>query len=312
MELVSQSFMSKVPDADSDRLIFFILCTLSVLAELFIIISYCSIRRRTTVFYNQVIWLFATDLICFLSYYYSLYPEKSRDVGCQIFGFINELSHVWSITWTSIIAATIFYSMKTRQRLASMPLKYVVIANALVLAFPIYPWVTGEYGIYDGFGFKLCWVRPKGFSTLVIAYWVPLLLTLAFNICCYVTILCYLKKKYPGSILSDFGLLLVFPIVQMISNSGSLLYSLSYMENVAPTATIQLFHAITRSIEGLLNVIAYCSNSNIRKEIKRVWCKKRKPSQNEDLVGISLRTKESGTPLFENLTYPTANRNLSE
>lgn len=313
MDMEAQSHASKVPDQASDRIIFFILCSLSIIAELFIVISYLSIRRRTTVFYTQVMWLFGADLICFFSYYYSLMPESSKDTGCKIFGFINEISHVSSITWTSIIAGTIFYSMKNKQRTATLPMKYVIGANVITLFFSIYPWITGEYGIYDGFGFKLCWVKPKEFSTLVIAYWVPLILSLVFNLGCYIVIIAFLRKYYPGSMLGDFGILFAFPVVQIISNSGSLLYSLSYIENVEPSASVQLFHAVTRSVEGLLYVIAYGSNYSVRKDIKRAWCKKRK--QSNELVGISLRTK-NGTSLFENLTYPTppnnVNGNMSE
>lgn len=279
--------------------IFYILCGLSVLGELFIVFSYMSIRKKNNAMYNQVIWLVATDIGSLLANFYSLKSDLSSDIGCKIFGFIHEISHVCSICWTSIIAGTIFYSIRTQQKITSLSTKYVLIICSVSLLFSIYPIITEGYGLYDGFNFPICWLTDNGsFSTIIIAYWIPVGLSFIFNLICYTGIIIYLKRKYSTDVFKDFTILFVFPLVQMIANSGFLIYSLQVINGGQLTAGIQLVHVITRGGEGMFNVIAYGLTYSVRKDIYKIWCLRRKePSRNNSIA------TENESP-FASLNYP--------
>lgn len=279
--------------------IFYILCGLSVLGELFIVISYMSIRRKNNTMYNQVIWLFATDICSLGANFYSLKSNLSGDMGCKVFGFIHEISHICSICWTSIIAGTIFYSIRTQQKIASLSTKYVLLICSISCLFSIYPIISGGYGLYDGFNFPICWLTDnESFSTIIIAYWIPVGASFIFNVICYTGIIIYLKRKYSTDVFKDFTILFVFPLVQMIANSGFLIYSLQIINGGQLTAAIQLVHVITRGGEGMFNVIAYGLSYSVRKDIYKVWCLRRR----EKSRNYSDLTAESESP-FASLNY---------
>lgn len=279
--------------------VFLILSGLSILAELFIIASYLSIRKRTTIFYNQVVWFFISDMISFASYFYSLEPDvEKNDTGCHIAAFVNELFTVLSIAWTSIIAGTIFYSMKTKRRMTSLRKGYVIITIIICFIFPIYPLVRGEYGLYEGFSFPICWITFREFSTLVIGYWVPLICSVIFNFICYIGILILLKKNELGAS-KEFSILLIFPLLQMLGNSGSLLCSIYYLKGDPIPRNAQLYHVVTRSVGGLLNAIAYGLNPSIRNDLKKAW-QRRKFGSNG-----SFELQHSNSSVLSHLTYPS-------
>lgn len=260
--------------------IFFILCGLSIIGELFIIISYMSIRKKTNTLYNQVIWLFSTDTIALLVNFYSLLPvrEDALSIPCKIVGFIHEFSHICSVFWTSIIAGAIFYSVKNQKKMKSLSTKYVILIILVSCFFPLYPLFTNSYGIYTGFDFDICWLSSDDFETIIVAYWAPVLASCFFNVVCYTGIIIYLKKNHSTGVSKDFGILFLFPLVQMIANSGFLMYTLELLNGGQLTSTVQLVHVVTRGGEGLFNALAYGSSYSIRKDLYKVWCRRRKRS----------------------------------
>lgn len=292
--------MSTPQDENFFQEVFLTLSGLSILAELFIIVSYISIRRKTTIFYNQVVWFFFSDIISFASYFYSLEPDvEENDTGCHIAAFVNELFIVLSTAWTSIIAGTILHSMTTKRRMTSLRRRYVIITIIIAFLFPIYPLAKGEYGIYEGFNFPICWITQKQFSTLVVSYWVPIIGSVVFNFICYLGIIIHLKKNDLGAASKDFSILLIFPLLQMMANSGSLVCSIYFIQGETPPHNAQLYHVVTRSVEGLLNAIAYGLNPSVRNDIAKAWCQRRNTSKG------SFELQHSDSNVLSHLTYPT-------
>ena len=259
------------------RVVFITLSTLSVLCELFIIFSYVSIRKRTSVLYSQVIWLFTTDIICILTYFYSLKSNiPSEDLGCKILGFISELTYISSLFWTSIIAGTILYSIETGRKISSPRTKYTVLLHFIGYIYPFYLLFADKYGVFEGDGIQTCWIQTNNPVEIIIAFWIPIGICWLFNVYCYVRILIFVRRNLSEDTAKDFRVLLIFPIAQMVSNSGFVVYSLLETFGIESTFTLQIIHVLTRGSEGVLNVMAYGSSYSIRRDIYRAWCLKRR------------------------------------
>ena len=287
---MSRIYLMEDPqNQDSLKLIFYGLCSLSIIGELFIIISYVSIRKKTSTLYNQVIWLFLSDIIYILLYFYSLIDTNLDDKGCKFSGLISESTYVSSMFWTSIIAGTIYFSIKTQKKIKSPKITYAVLGQLLVLLFPLYPYLRDAYGIYDEFPFPVCWIHQDNFITILIAFWIPIILSWSFNVYCYLNIIRYLRNSHSQSTSKGFRVLLIFPLVQVVANSGGFAaFIIIKMTGGNKSNAMHLVQIITRGSEGLLNALAYGSSYSIRKDIAKAWCHKRsKRRENANLNDLS-------------------------
>ena len=265
-----------VEDSDTLKFLFFSLIGCSISAEIFIIVSYLSIRKKSTVFYNQVIWLISTDIISLFATFYALNPNIKDDFSCKTAGFIRHITHVSSIIWTSVIAGSIFNSIIKRRQIGSIGSGYIVITKIISLLFAFVPLFLNSYGIYNGYPFVICWIHEKDTTAIIISNWIPLVTTFLLNIYFYIGILIYLTRNHSKSVSKEFSILLVFPLVQMLTNFGTFVYTIHILNGGnSLSMNIQTFHVVSKSCEGLLNVIAYGSNYSVRKEIAKVWCSRR-------------------------------------
>ena len=268
--------MVNFEDPSTSKALFFMLAGCSVLAQLFILVSYIGIRRRSSIFNSQIVWFITTNMISFVAFFYTagLDSISDPDLGCQTFGFIHQFFHVSSILWSSIIIFNTLTSLQQQKRIQRIGIKLIIFVETLSFLSACYPIITNSYGDYNGFPFSLCWIKESTVWDIIIAYWIPLLSSLSFNLICYTIIIASIMKNYSRAVSKDFSLLFMFPLIQMITNTGSLIFHLTAGDyNLSPVA--QVFHILLRSCEGILYLIPYASNYNIRRDISKV-CLNRK------------------------------------
>jgi hypothetical protein len=258
------------------RMLFFIMTTVSLVGQLFTIVTYRSIRSKSNKFYGYVAMHSVLGLPWELANFFNFAALEDEET-CKMVGFLYAFSYSAYLLWSSVIAWAIYSSLKNRTQVYNLNLKYLVGVYAASFLIMLYPLIDDSFGKYIGKGISYCWFKSSGYNDLsfFMAYYAPLLLTTFFNGFCYIASSSIVRKEYSKEESKQFYQFLVFPILQLICNSDFYIRRVSYFFTGRITVTAEVFHIILHQGEGLFEALAYMLNPSVRKEVNKVWCAKR-------------------------------------
>lgn len=252
----------------------------SLAGQIFILVTYFSIRKKSSSFYAYVACHSFIELPWLITNYLTIYYGKTASAACTTTAFINIFSYVASMIWGSVIAGVIYSALKNKQKILDLKWYYPLLAIAVAFLFVLYALIIDGYGPYAGSGIQYCWFNSDA-ST--VSYWVPFILTTVFNLYCYVRSIYIVKTQATGAS-KDFWSLLIFPMIQIICNIGGIVKIIMDAFTSASytySTIIEIILVVLAKSQGLFEAMAYLVNRNVRGEILKVWCKRRQKQSTE-------------------------------
>ena len=256
--------------------VYYITNSASIIGQLFIIITYLGIRKKSNSFYKYVACHTLIELPWLISNYLIVAYREEDSTSCSVSSFINIYSYLAGMFWSSIIAWVIFNSLRTKQKLSSIKWRYSVIVAIAALVCMLHTIIVGDLGPFQGSGISYCWIKNNYSGSIFITYWIPLILTTVFGLYCYIRSVLIVKNTVSKEASRDFMTLLLFPLIQILCNSGGAIRRVSIMMGDSYSVHLEIIHIICAKGQGLLEAIAYGLNGGVRTEIYKLWCKKRK------------------------------------
>jgi hypothetical protein len=269
-------------DVPSIEIVYDVTNSLSLVGQFFIIITYFSIRKRSSGFYAYVACHSFIELPWLITDYLTIYYATSNSGACFAVAFINCFSYVASMIWSSVIAGVIFTSLKNKQKIPELKWYYPLIAYGVAFIFIIYALARDGFGPYAGSGIEYCWFDSQ---SSISGYWVPFILTTGFDLYCYIRSIILVKTQSSMGASKEFWGLLMFPLIQIICNLGGIVKVIvDSFGNLSYSTNAEYIPVILAKSQGLLESLAYILNKNVRGEIWKVWCKGRqKPTAGVEL-----------------------------
>jgi len=261
---------------------YLVMTGLSLFGQLFTIATYRSIRNRSNRFYSYVAWHSVLGLPWAISSFLAVFFSKAKeDASCHITAYILTSSYTAYLMWSSVIAWAICSSLQGRKKLVGLQIKTVVATAVISFLLNGVAFLMNGYGPFDGNGISYCWYRDRLGGPIIIGYYIPLGFTFFFNCICYAWSLYIARNHASEETVKSFRSLLIFPLIQIICNSGWLLLRLE--RNIVNKLVgeprfhleFQILHVILARSQGFLEAAAYVFNESVRKEIRKAWCKKR-------------------------------------
>ena len=270
-----------MPDIDTTESplvfnVYYITNTLSVIGQLFIIITYLGIRKKSNSFYQYVACHTLIEIPWLVSNYLIVTYRKEDSTPCSVSSFINIYSYLAGMFWSAIIAWVIYNSLRTKQKLSSIKWRYAFIVATISLAFILHATIVGDLGPFQGSEISYCWIKNNYSGSIFITYWIPLALTSAFGLYCYVRSVLIVKRTVSKEVSKEFWPLLLFPLIQILCNSGGAIRRISIILGDSYSVHLEILHIICAKGQGLLEALAYGLNVGVRTEIYKLWCKKRR------------------------------------
>jgi len=266
------------PYATTLRALLFFVTTISLLGQLFIVLTYRSIRNKKNKFYGYVAMHSVLGLPWELANYFNFLAQQDSDT-CSFLGFLYAFSYCAYLLWSSVIAWVIYSSLKNQAQLYNLDFKYVIGVYVASFIIMLYPLCNDGFGLYVGKDISYCWFWKSGHNTVsfALAYYAPLILTTLFNVYCYVTSVIIVRKTYSKEESRQFYQFLFFPILQLVCNSDSAVRALSIWLSGTKSGlvSVEVIHIILHKGEGFLEAIVYMLNPQVRKDVQKVWCAKR-------------------------------------
>ena len=260
------------------RILFFFVTTASLLGQIFIILTYKSIRNKKNKFYGYVAMHSVLGLPWQFANYFNFLAQGDTD-ACAFLGFLYAFSYSAYLLWSSVIAWVIYSSLKNKAQLYNLDFKYMVGVYVASFLIMLYPLCTDGFGLYIGKDIAYCWFRKSGHNTLtfIIADMIPVILTTAFNIFCYVASVLIVRKEYSREESRQFYQFLLFPLLQFVANSDFYARWISiWLTNTkSGLVSVEVIHIIFRTGEGFFEASAYMLNPQVRKDVQKGWCAKR-------------------------------------
>lgn len=272
---------------------YFTMNTLSLIGQLFIIITYFSIRKSSNSFYSYV----ANH--CFISFpwlitNYITVPLGDRpSAGCTAMAFINTGSYTASMIWSTVIAWVIFSGLKKQKRISKVAWYSTFGVVLLALCFTIYALLTDSFGPFRGIGINYCWFDRTIGST--VSYWVPFIATTVLDLLFYVRSIFIVKQNASEETSKAFLALLIFPLIQIFCNSGGIVRKIAEFMGDTESTYLEVLHFICAKGQGLYEALAYGLNRSVRAEIYKVWCKNRARKRNDMKTPIVSSINDRGS-----------------
>lgn len=256
---------------------YFISNSLSLFGQLFILVTYISIRNKSNRFYDYVAWHSILELPWLISNYITVNLAESDTDSCELIAFLNVSSYVSSMIWSSVIAWVILDSLKKRQRIPKVKLRGPLIVFIFSVCLGLYSYFRREFGPFKGTAIQYCWYKN---SSSTLTYWIPFVITTLLNIYWYARTIYIVHKSASREASKAFWGLFAFPLIQIVCNSGGIISKVLIGLNFEVPEWLELAHFITAKSQGLFEAFAYALNRGVWSDISKVWCCKKKKKDN--------------------------------
>lgn len=264
-------------------IIFHTITLLSLIGQLFTIFTYRSIRNKRTKFYGYVAAHSVLGLPCTLvNYPIMLYFEN--DDYCKNLGFIYAFTYLAYMLWSTLIAWVIYISLKNETHLKSLKWRYIFWTYLVSALLILYPKLSDRFGRYEGEGVTYCWydMSKEADLPIILGYYVPLGVSTILSFYFYISSYLIVRKAATEEESQEFYRFIIFPLMQVVCNSGLILQWISNASGTGYTQAYEIVHVCLSKGQGFYEALAYALNRNVRAEIKKVWCTKRnKPSKSK-------------------------------
>ncbi len=267
-------------------IVFHVITALALLGQLFTIFTYRSIRNRKNKFYGYVAIHSLIGIPCTLVNYPIMFHDfkEENNALCGLYGFIFAYCYLVYMLWSTYISWVIYASLKHEKQIKSLKWTYVVCAYILAFFIKLYPLLKRRFGPYDGEGIIFCWynMREKVDAAIFIGYYIPLGATTLFSFYCYLSSYLIIRKTGDTEARKQFFKFIIFPMMQIVCNSGLVLKWISTVTIGRFTQGFEIVHVILSKGQGFFEALAYFCNKSVRTEIQKVWCLK--PRKNRRLL----------------------------
>lgn len=263
------------------EIIYLLFSGLSLIGQIFTVITYRSIRNKSNKFYSYIAWHSILGIPwAAASFFAAYYGAMGESLSCNITAFIESTSYTAYLIWSSVIAWAIFSSLKSSKRLKGLRLDSVVFTTLISLFLNLTAFLMDGYGPFYGNGITYCWYKERFSTPIIVGYYIPLGFTFFFNLICYVWSIKIARSSASEETVKSFRSLLVFPLIQIFCNCGWLLLRLerwvdSFLGPRHFKTGFQVLHVILARSQGFLEGLAYIFNPSVKREVQKAWCKKR-------------------------------------
>ena len=256
------------------HIIFYAIVTISLLGQLFTILTYKSIRNKNNKFFGYVAWHAVLGFPWLISYYFTVQLASNGGTLCKIAGFINAYCYSAYMLWTSVIAWAIYSSLKSQTTLYRLKWQYIAGVYGISLLTMSYAIYTKNFGPYKGVEIMYCWFEDSSFSnvSMALGFHIPLVVTTLYNLCCYIASSRIVSKNGSREARKEFYSLFLFPFISLVCNSGAIVKKVSFIIGNGYTIPWEILHIILGKGQGLYEALAYGFNKSVQTEIKKVWC----------------------------------------
>mgnify|MGYP002621090980 CR=1 FL=1 len=235
---------------------------LSLLGELFMILSYCAIPSIRRYSMKLVVSLVFTDLIysisCILTYY------NSKDNICFIEGAIRTIAVLAGVAWSLIIMNTSYVQIMSPNPEISKTYRSSFIKALLIGCVPTMIAIIGHLvgvGPYFGAALGFCSLLPETDNIVIVQLpqWICIIVTFVYAF----KIINEMKRKFVTNSMNEYRAILIYPLITIICwlpvSINRIIFA--FHGTVFP---LMVAHIATTRIQGFLNALVY-GKSEIRK-----------------------------------------------
>lgn len=279
--------------SEAVHLAYYIPNSFSLIGQLFIIITYMSIRKKSNNFYSYVVHHCFISFPWLITNYFIVPLGDKASSDCTAAAFINTCSYGASMIWSTVIAWTVYSGLKNKKRIGDVPWYLPFAVYLISLCLCLYALMTDSYGPFVGIGIDYCWFdRNLGGA---VSYWAPFIITSILDLVLYVRSIFIVRSHATAETSQAFLSLLIFPLIQIFCNSGGIVSKVAeYLGDVESTE-LEVLHFVCAKGQGLYEALAYGANQTVRTEIYRVWCKRRKKTSDDLQTPMTSINDSSGS-----------------
>lgn len=242
---------------------------ISFFGVLLIIVSYLTFAKLRTFSFGLVFFMSCADLGALFSY---LLGSPGEGGLCRFQGLLQQYCELSSIIWSALIAFTLYRAVVKLQDSASLLKRYLAFGYGIPVICAFLPLFTSSYTNTGGW----CWIsntQTVGQVWRWLLFYGPLWSCVGYNAYCY-----YLTEKAMKNMFSNQGTemptkykalikrLKLYPLILVVCWTWA---TINRLQNAFspdnPVFWLYVLQSLFRSLQGLLNCVAYGLQPNVRK-----------------------------------------------
>ena len=198
---------------------------------------------------------------------------RDRSALCGAQGFLLQFCKVASVFWATVIATTLYASLKKRESIEAerwRPYAYA-FAYGIPLFFAILPFSTSSYGSAGAW----CWIRTKPrlnsnawrFSIFYVPSWVCIIYNaMVYAECAFVfyRLSTVVDDDASAKLKRSVRRLLAYPAILVLCWVFPTVNRIQQSIDRRPIFTLYVLHVISLSLIGTLNALAFGATDNVK------------------------------------------------
>ena len=261
-------------DDDEKRTLWIVICvgaSVSLLGSLFIMTMYAIFPTLRGYSFRLIFYLSLADFFTSIMF---IIPESAFSEWCKMKGGLINLTSLWRILLTAVIANSIYISYRDKDIDFRKREKYFMIGIAIIsVVLSMLPYSTRSYGHAQG----ICWIVAEGDSLVtgtiwrVVIYYGPFWSVFIYNTVVYASIVKSVRQElkvvegedvYVDTIIKKLRMYPAVLMVCMVPTSLNRFYDTIWPDDPSIVLTCMAFGIL--SSMGLFNAIVYGCTPSVK------------------------------------------------